>query len=355
MAVRPSTGRISMSTHDTFRVGITHDWAERTESVLGPALREVFDPVEGIEYEVMPECADFTPSLDVVDRYDALLVLGYYLNRELLSQTKRLKCLARWGVGYDRIDVEAATDNDIFVAVTPTTLKRTVSEGALTLLLTLSKNVLNQDRNVRAGNWRKGMEASGVLVRGRTVGIIGVGNIGSEFARLAKAIDFGHVIAYDPFCSTARAAEIGVDLVDLDTLLRESDFVSLHAPLTEQTRNIIDARALALMKPSAYLINTARGELVDEDALLVALKERRIAGAALDVLRQEPPPKDHPFFPLDNVILTPHWIPMTEENVEGNSREVCTNILAVFRGEVPPFIANPKVAQKASMLAKIRR
>ena len=113
-----------MSTHDTFRVGITHDWAERTESVLGPALREVFDPVEGIEYEVMPECADFTPSLDVVDRYDALLVLGYYLNRELLSQTKRLKCLARWGVGYDRIDVEAATDNDIFVAVTPTTLKR---------------------------------------------------------------------------------------------------------------------------------------------------------------------------------------------------------------------------------------
>jgi D-3-phosphoglycerate dehydrogenase len=344
-----------MSTNEKFRVGITHDWSDRTESVLGPALREVFDPVEGIEYDVMPECADSTPSLEVVDRYDALLVLGYYFNRELLSQTKRLKCLARWGVGYDRIDVEAATDRDVFVAVTPTTLKRTVSEGALTLLLTLSKNVFNQDRNVRAGKWRDGIEPSGVLVRDRTVGIIGVGNIGSEFVRLAKAIDFGRAIAYDPFCSAGRAAEIGVELVDLDTLLRESDFISLHAPLTEQTRNIIDARALELMKPSAYLINTARGELVDEDALLVVLKERRIAGAALDVLCQEPPPKDHPFFALDNVILTPHWIPMTEENVEGNSREVCTNILAVFKGQAPPFIANPKVAQKPSMLAKIKR
>lgn len=344
-----------MSTNEKFRVGITHDWADRTESVLGPALREVFDPLAGIEYEVMPECADSTPLLEVVERYDALLVLGYYFNRELLSRTKRLKCLARWGVGYDRIDVEAATDNDIFVAVTPTTLKRTVSEGALTLLLTLSKNVLNQDRNVRAGKWRQGMEASGVLVRGRTVGVVGVGNIGSEFVRLARAVDFGRAIAYDPFLSAERAAEIGVELVDLDTLLRESDFISLHAPLTAQTRNIIDARALALMKPSAYLINTARGELVDEDALLVALQERRIAGAALDVLRQEPPPKDHPFFALDNVILTPHWIPMTEENVEGNSREVCTNILAVFQGRVPPFIANPKVAQKPSMLAKIKR
>lgn len=344
-----------MSTNDTFRVGITHDWADRTESVLSPALREVFDPIEGIEYEVMPECPDSTPLLEVVDRYDALLVLGYYFNRELLSKTKRLKCLARWGVGYDRIDVDAATDNDIFVAVTPTTLKRTVSEGALTLLLTLSKNVLNQDRNVRAGNWRKGMEPSGVLVRDRTVGIIGVGNIGSEFVRLARAIDFGRAIAYDPFCSVERAAEIGVELVDLDTLLQKSDFISLHAPLTEQTRNIIDARALSLMKPSAYLINTARGELVDEDALLTVLKERRIAGAALDVLRQEPPPKDHPFFALDNVILTPHWIPMTEENVEGNSREVCTNILSVFKGEAPPFIANPKVREKASMMAKIKR
>jgi phosphoglycerate dehydrogenase-like enzyme len=344
-----------MAAKEKFRVGITHDWAERTESVLGPALREVFGPFPDIEYEVMPECADFKPSLEVVDRYDALLVLGYYFDRELLSKTKRLKCLARWGVGYDRIDVEAATDCDIFVAVTPTTLKRTVSEGALTLLLTLSKNVLNQDRNVRAGNWRTGMEASGVLVRGRTVGVIGVGNIGSEFVRLAKAIDFGRVIAYDPFCTAERAAQIGAELADLDTLLRESDFISLHAPLTEQTRNIIDARALSLMKRSAYLINTARGELVDEDALLAALIERRIAGAALDVLRQEPPPKDHPFFALDNVILTPHWIPMTEENVEGNSREVCTNILAVFKGQIPPFIANPKVREKASMLAKIQR
>jgi D-3-phosphoglycerate dehydrogenase len=219
----------------------------------------------------------------------------------------------------------------------------------------LSKDIFALDRRVREGRWRENAQPNGVLIRDRTVGCLGVGNIGSEFIRLVKALDAGRTIAYDPFCSAERAQEIGVELVDFDTMMSESDFISLHAPLTEQTRDIIDARALSLMKPSAYLINTARGELVDEDALLAALKERRIAGAALDVLRQEPPPKDHPFFALDNVILTPHWIPMTEENVEGNSREVCTNILAVYKGEVPPFIANPKVREKSGMLAKIRR
>ncbi len=344
-----------MSTTEKFLVGITADWGDRYESVLGPALREVFDPVEGLEYETTPEYADLVATPEIADRYDAILVLMYKFDKETLDRTKRLKCLARWGVGYDRIDVDAATDNDIFVALTPTTLKRTVSEGALSLLLTLSKNIFALDRNVRAGDWRTGIEADGVLVRDRVLGCIGVGNIGSELVRLAKAIDFGRAIAYDPFCSADRAAEIGVELVDLDTLMKESDFISLHAPLTDQTKNIINERTLALMKPSAFLINTARGPLVDEDALYQALKSRRIAGAALDVLCQEPPPKDHPFFELDNVILTPHWIPMTEENVEGNSREVCTNIVSVFKGEAPPFLANPKVAQKPSMLAKIKR
>lgn len=344
-----------MSTNETFRVGITADWGDRYESILGPALREVFDPVEGLEYEVMPEREGNLPTPEDADSYDAILVSMAKFPKATLDQTKRLKCLARWGVGYDTIDTDAATDNDVLVALTPTTLKRTVSEGALSLLLTLSKNILKQDASVRSGAWRKGMKADGVLVLNRTLGCIGVGNIGSELVRLAKAIDFGRTIAYDPFCSPERAAEIGVELVDLDTLMKESDFISLHAPLTDETKNIINERTLSLMKPSAYLINTARGGLVDEVALLAALKARKIAGAALDVLCEEPPPTDHPFFALDNVILTPHWIPMTEENVEGNSREVCTNIVKVFRGEVPPFLANPKVAQKPSMLAKLKR
>lgn len=344
-----------MSTNEKFRVGITADWGTRYDTVLGPALREVFDPVDGLEYEVMPECPDMVATPEVTDRYDAILVSMYKFPKETLDQTKRLKCLARWGVGYDTIDVDAATDNDVLVALTPTTLKRTVSEGALTLLLALSKNVLKQDRNVRAGKWREGMKTDGVLVRDRTLGCIGVGNIGSELVRLAKAIDFGRAIAYDPFCSAERAAEIGVELVDLDTVMKESDFVSLHAPLTDQTKHIINERTLSLMKPSAYLINTARGPLVDEDALLATLKANKIAGAALDVFCEEPPPTDHPFFELDNVILTPHWIPMTRENVEGNSREVCTNIVRVFEGQVPPFLANPKVGKKPSMLAKLKR
>ncbi len=344
-----------MTDQKTFRVGITPDWGDRYESVLGPSLREVFDPVEGLEYETMPECPDLIAPPEVADRYDAILVLGYYFPKETLDQVKRLKCLARWGVGYDRIDVEAATANDVLVALTPTTLRRTVSEGAMAMLFAISKNLINLDRNVRAGKWRQGVEADGVLIRDRVLGCLGVGNIGGELVRMAQGLGFAKVIGYDPYCPTQRAQELGVELVDLDTVLRESDFLSLHAPLTPQTENIIDARALSLMKPSAYLINTARGQLVDEDALLAALTERRIAGAALDVLREEPPPVDHPFFALDNVILAPHWVPMTQENVVGNSLEVCNNIKAVSEGKVPPFLANPKVADKPSLLAKIAR
>ena len=344
-----------MTDQQTFRVGITPDWGDRYESVLGPSLREVFDPIAGFEYEIMPACENMVATPEVADRYDAILVLAYYFPKETLDSVKRLKCLARWGVGYDRIDVEAATTNDVLVALTPTTLRRTVSEGALALLLAISKNLINLDRNVRAGKWRQGVEATGVLIRERVLGCIGVGNIGGELVRMAQGLGFARVIGYDPYCPLQRAEELGVELADLDTVLEQSDFISLHAPLTPQTENIIDARALALMKPSAYLINTARGQLVDEDALLAALQQRRIAGAALDVLRQEPPPADHPFFALDNVILAPHWVPMTQENVVGNSLEVCDNIKAVSEGKVPPFLANPKVAEKPSLLKKIAR
>ncbi len=344
-----------MTENQTFRVGITPDWGDRYESTLGQAVREVFDPIAGLEHEIMPECPGLVATPEIADRYDAILVLGYYFPKQTLDKVKRLKCLARWGVGYDRIDVEAATANDVLIALTPTTLRRTVSEGALAMLFAISKNLLNLDRNVRAGKWRQGVGADGVLLRDRVLGCIGVGNIGGELVRMAQGLNFSRIIGYDPYCPKQRAEEVGVELVDLDTVLKESDFISLHAPLTPQTENIIDARALSLMKPSAYLINTARGQLVDEDALLAALKERRIAGAALDVLREEPPPVDHPFFELDNVLLAPHWVPMTQENVVGNSLEVCNNIKTVSEGKIPPFLANPQAAEKPSLLAKIAR
>jgi phosphoglycerate dehydrogenase-like enzyme len=182
---------------------------------------------------------------------------------------------------------------------------------------------------------------------------VGVGNISGELFRLARAIGFGRLLGSDPYCSPERAAELGVELVDLETLMRESDFVSLHTPLTPETENLINAETLAWMKPTAFLINTSRGGVVDEDALFAALKSGSIAGAALDVLREEPPPRDHPLFKLDNVLLAPHSVAWVKEGLEGNSRELCTNIRSIYRGEAPPFLVNPDVLRTQAFQTRL--
>ena len=338
---------------DVFRVGITPDWGDRLDSIMGAALREVFDPIPDLEWEIMPANPEITARPEVIDRYDAMAVLAYYYKPESFQGLERLKCLARWGVGYDRIDVPSCTAADVCLAITPTTIRRSVSEGALALIFAIGKNLLPMDKNVRAGRWRQGVGYDGVFIRDRVLGSLGLGNISGELFRMARGLGFSKLIAHDPYAKPEVPAELGVELVDLDTLLRESDFLSLHAPMTPATDKIINAENLAKMKRSAYLINTARGGLVDEDALLAALKERRIAGAALDVLEEEPPPADHPFFELENVILTPHWVPMTAENVAGNSLELCNNILAIYRGEAPPFLVNPEVKDRPGFQAKL--
>ena len=214
-----------------------------------------------------------TATREIADTYDAIIVFGYYFPAECLNGVQRLACLARWGVGYDRIDVPACNENGVAIAITPPGVRRPVAEGIHALFFSLAKNLPALDRRVREGRWRENLTEIGVCVEGRTLGSIGAGNIAGEMFRMARGIGYGRLLAFDPFIGPERAAELGVELVDLDTVMRESDFITINVPLSERTQGLVDARALSLMKPTAYLVNTARGPIVDEKALTEVLRE----------------------------------------------------------------------------------
>lgn len=253
-----------------------------------------------------------------------------------------LKVIARAGVGYDAVDVQAATDNGVIVCYAPGSNHEAVGEHTLLLILALAKNLLMQDAETKAGRWPRKAQHP---VREKTLGVIGLGRTGSATAVRAKSFRM-NVIACDPYIDPAKAADLGVKLVSLDDLLTTSDFISLHVPLTPETRNLIRAETLAKMKPTAMLVNTARGEVVSEPDLYEALKTKRIAAAGLDVFEHEPL-KDHPFQTLDNVILTAHTA-----GVDFRSREDMVNfaaraIVEIFADRWPAeWVVNPEVRGK---------
>ncbi|MEP6971351.1 MAG: NAD(P)-dependent oxidoreductase, partial [Betaproteobacteria bacterium] len=252
----------------------------------------------------------------------------------------RLKLIARFGVGYDTIDVPACTAAGVMLTIAPDGVRRPVATSELTLMLMLAQQVLIKDRLTRSGRWNEKLDYIGTGLTGRTLGSIGIGNIGAELFRIAKPLDMV-CMAHDPAADTALAASLGVTLVDMDTLFRKSDFLTVNCPLTEQTRGLVDARLIALMKPSAYLINTARGPIVDEKALYAALSGGKIAGAGLDVFEQEPTPADNPILKLDNVVVTPHGICFTDECMRGLAESAFRAALDVAAGRKPPYIVNP--------------
>ena len=320
---------------------------------MGPGLRQVFDDVPDIKHELMPADTNNVLSAEVLRRYDAVIVFGYKVRRESLEGVEKLLCVSRYGVGFDTVDIAACNEANVLVSITPGGVQRSVAEGTIALIFAISKNLRNYDQWVREGSWSRKISHSGVNVQGRTLGTVGLGNIATEVMRLAKGVGFGRLIAADPYVSKESAAELGVELVDLPTVMRESDFVSLHTPLNSKTRGLIGAEELALMKPSAFLINTSRGAVVDEAALIDALQQRRIAGAGLDVLEQEPPEKDNPLFELDNVVFAPHAVSFTEEGHRDMGIEACQNIRLAYEGKAPSALANPEVVDQPGMQAKL--
>ena len=270
-----------------FRVGITRD-------NIKPDGKPIFDESAfkilrdaGIDYEFLPDLeAELMP--ETAAKYDALAVMLAKVTRKTVSgPNRKLKLIARFGVGYDTVDVPACTENGVILCITPDGVRRPVATSALTFILMLAQRVMIKDRLTREGRWAERVNQMGTGLSGRVLGSIGVGNIGAELFRLAVPFGMRH-LACDPYVTQESVAPLGVKLVDMDTLFREADFLCVNCPLNDETHKLVGARQFALMKPTAYFINTARGPVVVEAALIDALKNDRIAGAAIDVFEQEP-------------------------------------------------------------------
>jgi phosphoglycerate dehydrogenase-like enzyme len=266
-----------------------------------------------------------------------------------------LLAIARFGVGYDSVDVGACTNADVAVFITPGAVDRPVAEATLCWMLALSHKLRIKDRLVREGRWRESRYHIGWEIRDRTLGIVGLGRIGRAVAAIVAGLGMKQTLAFDPWIKADIAEKAGVKLVPLDELLRESDFVSLHVPLTDEARNLIGQRELSLMKPEAFLLNLARGGVVDEDALYEALKQGRIAGAALDVFVGEPLSEPSRFGEFDNVLLAPHAIAVTREHGRDIGRMAFQGMVELTRGNVPAGIVNRDVLDRAGFKTKWKR
>lgn len=275
---------------------------------------------------------------------------------EVFNAASKLKIIAQYGVGFDNIDVAEATRRGVYVTNTPGVLTETTADFAWALLLAVARRVVEADRFIRAGRWKNYLHSSMMLGRdvyGSTLGIIGAGRIGQAVARRAKGFNM-RILYYDITARPEMERKLGAKRVDLETLLRESDFVSIHVPLTKETYHLIDAEKIKLMKKTAYLINNSRGPVVDEKALCEALLEKRIAGAGLDVFEEEPINMDNPLLRLDNVVLTPHISSASFETRSKMAEMVAQNLIAYFEGKKPPNLINQEVI-KIRPLPKTRK
>jgi len=277
----------------------------------------------------------------IIGSYDALAVRSATkVNAKLLEKATRLKVIGRAGVGVDNVDLEAATRRGVVVMNTPGGSSVTVAELALAMILSLSRHVPAATASVKAGKWEK-KRFQGHEVAGKVLGVVGIGNIGSVLVERALSLKM-RAIAYDPFISPEAAAKLGAELVDLDTLWRQADVISMHVPLTDQTRNLVNAATLAKMKKGAILVNCARGGIVDEKALADAIASGHLGGAALDVFEKEPPAADHPLFALENVVVTPHLGASTEEAQAAVAIAIAEQLVAYLsHGEVKNAVNAP--------------
>lgn len=329
-----------------FRVALSGDFKKPDGSPAYP----VFDlsPLEDdadVEFFYVDPVDGAIPADGLADT-DVLILLAARFTADSIPADGRLSMVARFGVGYDNVDVDACTERGIAVVITPEGVRRPVAVAILTFILALAGKLFTKDRLTRAGpdGWAARSEHMGLGLVGRTLGQLGIGNIGAEVFRLARPLEI-EFIAYDPYADPALAAELGVELVGIEDLFRRADYLSVSCPLNEETRGIVNTEKLALMKPTAFLINTARGPVVDQAALTDALARGVIAGAGLDVFEQEPTAADEPLAAMDNVILAPHALCWTDQCFAGIGAADVRAALAVKRGEIPVGVVNRPVLE----------
>ena len=325
-----------------YSVALTADAARADGSTLHGdiGLERLTDA--GIRWSVLPEYVDPIP-LGHLDGVDAVLSLGHIrFDAATVDHLPRLRHIARFGAGYDTIDLEACTRAGVVVTNTPEAIRRPLAVAGLTMLLALSHHLLAKDRLVRASSWSERENHRGAALTGQTVGIVGFGSVGAELARLLAPLGV-RVIGNNRSGTHPDAEQLGVDLVGLDELLERSDYVVVCAALTPATVRLLDARRLALMKPTAFLVNIGRGPLIDTDALRDALRQRRIAGAGLDVFDPEPLEPNDELLGFDNVLLAPHSLCWTADFTRDVSASALGAIIDVASGRRPAQVLNPDV------------
>jgi phosphoglycerate dehydrogenase-like enzyme len=334
-----------------FRVGLTRDILDaRGEPAFGKAALAILDRATNLDWEYLPEVV---PDIDaeLASRYDALYVNTARVPATAVARADcRLRVIARHGVGYDSVDVAAMTRAGILVTNTPSSMPRPVGTIALTFMLALAGKLFLKDRLTRSGRWHERMDNMGIGLTGRTLGVIGAGRIGKELLRMARTFDL-KLIAADPAVNDIELAYLGARKVELAALMREADFVVVCCLLDSTTRHLVGAKEFALMRPDAYFINVARGPIVDEAALIQALRDGRIAGAALDVFEQEPVAPANPLLTMDSVIVTPHSLCWTDECFHNMASTGLKSIVDALGGKLPEFIVNKDVLQHPRITA----
>jgi phosphoglycerate dehydrogenase-like enzyme len=337
----------------SFRVGLSRAFFRQDGTPTYPdfdlSRLERHPPIELVKVDSGREIL-----ADHIRDLDALILGGETFSRSAIAPDSRLTLVARFGVGYDAVDVGACAEHGIGVAITPDGVRRPVAVSVIALLLALTGRMFDKDRITRLGpaGFAQRSAFMGVGLIDRTLGLVGLGNIGLETVKLAQPFGL-RFLAHDPYVDPAVAADLNVALADLDTVFRESDFVSLNCPLTPKTAHLVDKRRLGLMKPSSFLINTARGGLIDQVALTRALRAHRIAGAGLDVLDPEPPTADDPILKLDNVILAPHALAHTDQCFASIGASDVNAVLAVMSGQPPLALVDRSVLEHPAWRTKL--
>jgi phosphoglycerate dehydrogenase-like enzyme len=338
-----------------FKVRLTADFYDADGSPkfadLGLGVFDGYDPIDCGKF------AEHRPTItaDQIGDANGVIVLTPAVTAESLPHNEHLIAFGRFGVGYDAVDVEACTAADVLLFITAGAVDRPVAEATVGWMIALTHHMRAKDRLVRTGQWDARAGLMGCELRDRTLGIVGLGRIARKLVELLEGFGMNPPLAFDPFVDAETARQMGVRMTTLDELLASADFISINCPLTDETRDLIGPRELALMKPDAYLINTARGGIVDEDALYDVLAAGKIAGAAIDVFATEPLAEPHRLGELDNVLLAPHCIAWTNEMFRDIGRTACQGMLDLSQGRRPIGVINPEVLDQPGFEKKWKR
>ena len=318
----------------------------------GAVIKEESEELAKVNAElVRADCATESEIIEAAKDADAIITAFAQITRRVMEMLPKCKVIVRYGIGFDTIDIDAATDNGILVVNIPDFCLEEVSNHAITLLLVCAKKLVLLNNYTKQGRWAEAKQAQAPMgsIYGQTLGLVGCGSIGRMTARKAQCFSL-KVLGYDPYVDKSLAKEHGITLVSLPELLKESDFISVHTPLNKETWHLVGEKEFKQMKPTAYFINTSRGPVVDEPALIKALQEKWIAGAGLDVFEKEPVDPDNPLLKMDNVVVTPHSAGYSDAAFKRLRTRVGQEAARVLSGQWPKAVVNKSVKPKINLV-----